>query len=65
MAKKKTVQLGIHASFDNLGEIKKSLLDLSKLKLAPLDTVEVKKALKEVENLYKKFPNQKIELGLD
>jgi hypothetical protein len=65
MAAKKTLKLGIDASFTNLDELKKSLQSLSKMQLSPLDTVDIKKALKSIEEIYKKFPDKKINIGAD
>lgn len=62
MARKKTLNIEVSASFTNLNKIKQELLSLNQTKISPWNSVEIKRVIKEIEDLFQQFPNQKLEL---
>ena len=62
MARKKTLNIEVSASFTNLNKIKQELLSLNQTKISPWNSAEIKRVIKEIEDLFQQFPNQKLEL---
>lgn len=63
MATKKKIKIGLEASFENLDEVKASLESLKKTRLSPIDTASVTRALKELEDFYKKNKNKELTIN--
>ena len=65
MASRKKVKIEVEASLSNLGDVKKSLQEMSKQSLSPFDSAEIKRALKMIQEVYDKFPDRKFEIDVD